>query len=123
MSSSPLPGQLTPEMVKAIQQLERKKDYNKQYYQHKTKPKIEADKSELTLLRERCALLEQQTRTQDEYLQLAERYNDLLRQYDRLKEENAAVKQALDVARQRNYELMMLKKDEILSVAQNRTLH
>ena len=118
MSSSPLPGQLTPELIKYAQQAERKREYNRWHYENKVKPKRQMEKSELELLRERCALLETQTRTQEEYLQLAERYNDLLKLFDKSKEENASIKQVLEVSRQRNYELMIFKKDEILN-----TLH
>ncbi len=123
MSTSPQSGQLTPDVLKYIQQAERKREYNKQNYQNRVKPKREMEKAELSLLRDRCMLLESQTKTQEEYVFLAERYNDLLKQFDRLKEENAAVKQALEVSRQRNFELMMLKKDEIISSAQNKSIH
>jgi hypothetical protein len=112
MSESPLPGQYSPEILKCIQKEERKRQYNKQYYQNKIKPKKEMDKSELELLRERCSLLEKQSQTHEDYLKLAERYNDLLDQFERMKEDNAALKMALEVSRQRNYELIMSKRDE-----------
>lgn len=113
MSGSPLPGQYSPEILKCVQQIEKKKEYNRLYYQNKVKPKKEMEKSELELLRERCTILEKQVRTHEEYVQLAERYNDLLDQFERMKEDNAALKKALEVSRQRNYELIMLKKEEV----------
>jgi len=111
MSESPI---LTPDLEKYLRQAQKKRDYNKSYYQSKTKPKREQEKSELDLLRDRCALLETQSKSQDEYIELAQRYNDLLEQFNRIKEENGTLKQELEIARQRNYDLLMSKKDVLL---------
>lgn len=96
---------LTPEIEKYLQQRERKREYDKRYYQERTKPKKQQMKSELEILKDRCAMLEAQLQSEESYVELADKYNDLYKQYMGLLTENKVLREAVDHARQRNYEL------------------
>lgn len=126
------------DLQRFLQQMERKKEYNRSYYHSKVKPKRETEKQELDILRERCAQLEEniiqlQTGQPQDSMLLAElkrKNQDLtsenleLSQYvSKLKQDNSALAKLLDAARQRNYELMMQKADELLPNVQNLTLN
>uniref|UniRef100_A0A6C0IZM0 BZIP domain-containing protein n=1 Tax=viral metagenome TaxID=1070528 RepID=A0A6C0IZM0_9ZZZZ len=104
-----------------LEQIERKRQYNRDYYQKNVKPKKEREKQELDLLRARVAQLELQLDTSDEVsrykreiVALSERNNDLTMKLHRLEQELLATKQALEVTRQRNFELLSIKADQIL---------
>ena len=126
------------DIQKYIQQIERKKQYNRDYYHSKVKPKRENQKQEIDVLRERNIILEnyvKQTEGQSkedpiivnelkrQIQTLNDKNFDLNQQIDRLQHDNNTLRQALEVARQRNYELMMQKADDILPNIQNLTLN
>ena len=104
----------SPDLERYMKQMERKRAYNQRYYQEKTKPKKDLEKEELTFLRDKCTLLEDQSKVQDDYIRLAEKYNDLLAQHDNLKQINVSLNRALEEARQKNYQLLMLNAGQIL---------
>ena len=117
----PSPYILSPEVQKYIEQAEHKRQYNKDYYRSRVKPKKEEQKRELELLRERCAQLESRIHAPAELIEarqeivtLTERNSELLEKLHQYEKELLAVKQALEVTRQRNYELMSLKSDQLL---------
>jgi glucan phosphorylase len=109
------------DLTRHLEQIERKRQYNRDYYQKNVKPKKEREKQELDLLRARVAQLELQLDTSDEVsryqreiVALSERNNDLTMKLHRLEQELLATKQALEVTRQRNFELLSIKADQIL---------
>lgn len=118
---------LTPEhlddssIMKYIQQVERKREYNRQYYRSKVKPQKEIQKQELEQLREQNTELQSKLITSEEIesmrLQistLSRENQELSAKLHRTEQELAVVKKALEVARHRNYELLMQKADEFL---------
>lgn len=125
------------DLQKFIQQIERKKEYNKSYYQNKTKIKRETEKQERELLKEKCTHLEanivqlqnEEPKTSSiiENLKkinqtLISENSELKQQLSRLNHDNVTLKQLLDASRQRNYELMMEKADYLLPNIQSLTL-
>lgn len=101
-------------IMKYIQQVERKREYNRQYYRSKIKPQKEIQKQELEQLREQNTELQGRLVSNEELDALKQENRDLLNKLQRAEQELIAVKKALEVARQRNYELLMQKADEIL---------
>lgn len=125
------------DVQKYLQQMERKKEYNRSYYQNKIKPKRETDKQELERVKEKCVQLEEhivqlqneepRTSTIIENLRktnqnLTNENLELKQQVMKLKNDCVTIGQLLDAARQRNYELMMEKADHLLPNIQNLTL-
>jgi chromosome segregation ATPase len=125
--TSPLP----PEAQKALEQIQRKRDYNRSYYHSKVKPKRETERQELDSLRERCSQLEKTITQLHSQLHnpaesstirelkgqiqiLTNKNFDLSQQISKLLQDNKTLQQALDIARQRNYELMIKRSDDIL---------
>ena len=114
----------TEEVQKYINQIERKREYNRSYYHNKVKVKRETEKGELETLRERCFQLEkyiQQPKSDSLFNELKEQnkllsdqVSNLNRQIVELNNDNAYLRQMLDTSRKRHHELMMLKMDEIL---------
>lgn len=122
---------------KFIQQAERKREYNKTYYQNRVKPKKEIQKHDLEYFRDRCAQLElelyqyQNSQVQEspmiEHLErqnakITNENNELNQQISNLINDNSNLRKLLDAARQRVYELMMKKSSDILPPLQNMTL-
>lgn len=115
---------LPPEAQKALEQVQRKREYNRSYYHSKVKPKKNNNKQELDSLRARCSQLEQivvqlqgDTNNSNESLmiqELKEQIQILTDKNLKLTQDNKALQQALDIARQRNYDLMMQKCDTLL---------
>jgi hypothetical protein len=106
---------------KYLQQAERKKEYNRSYYQNRVKPKKETAKQELELLRERCSSLELEILRlkndqidEDNAIHLINENSYLTDQVTRLTQDNENLRKLLEVARQRNYELMMKKPSIVL---------
>lgn len=127
-----------PEIQKFIQQIEKKKEYNRSYYRTRVKPKRETEKYELELLREKCAKLEsdidrlqsgkpegsllmEDLKKQNQNL-TSENFK-LTQQIFKLTRDNTMLTQLLETARQRNYELMMQRADDLLPSLQNLTLN
>lgn len=127
VSTSPLP----PDAQKALEQIQRKRDYNRSYYRSKVKPKRETERKELDFLRERCSQLEKmisQLNSQshnpaesstirelkEQIRILTDKNYTLSQQISKLLQDNKTLQQALDIARQRNYELMLQRSDELL---------
>lgn len=111
------------EIQRYITQVQNKREYNRRYYQERTKTKRETEKQELQRLREVCSQLQSQLdiATQNNNSEYEEILSRLLRKNDELQflldranEEKVALSNALEVARQRNYQLMMVKADSIL---------
>lgn len=109
------------DIQKYIKQAERKKEYNKSYYQNKIKPKRETTKQELEILRERCEKLQislyhsQNSQIDEENFKNIMNENLYLnQQIIQLSQDNENLRKLLEVARQRNYELMMKKSLDIL---------
>lgn len=109
------------DLNKYVAQIERKRQYNREYYHKNVKPKKEQERQEIELLRLRIAQLEQQLESSDEVsryqieiTKLSARNNDLIEKLHHLEQELLATKQALEVSRQRNFELMAIKADQIL---------
>lgn len=110
------------EINKCISQIQRKREYNRRYYQSKVKPQKEQEKKELQLLRERCVQLEQNKQGEHvSYLMCQiQDLTDRLRQFE---QENASLKEALEVSRQRNYELLMNNAQQYLPKLEGMTLN
>jgi chromosome segregation ATPase len=128
----------TADLQKYIKQIERKKEYNRSYYQSKVKPKRETDRQELEIFRERCAKLEayisqlendqpkesiiiSELKSQNQKL-MSENL-DLSQQFIKLNNDNMNLRQMLDACRKKTYELMMQKADYLLPNIQNLTLN
>lgn len=125
---NPSSGNLSPQMItspsnqniqKYIEQAERKREYNRLYYQGKVKPKKEQEKRELEVLREKTGGIES-TKSQEQ-IQLENKYRDALQKileleqkFNQLANENRILRTALEASRQRIYELTMQKTDQIL---------
>lgn len=127
-----------PNVQKYIQQAERKKAYNRAYYQSTIKPKRETNKQEVEHLKEKCEQLEAHIyKLQNEETKYSTLMEDLRRSNQNLINENSDLKQqiiklhhdqgtlrqSLEIARQRNYELMMEKADQLLPNVSNLTLN
>lgn len=100
---------IPPEYVKSLQQLQKKKEYNQWYYRTKVKPQKEKQKSELTNLRQKCQILEKKStiRIEDEVIRLTQ-------ELENLEAENTYLRNSLDAARQRNYELLKRNPQDYL---------
>ena len=122
---------------KFIQQSERKREYNKTYYQNRVKPKKEIQKHDLEYFRDRCAQLElelyqyQNNQVQEspmiEHLErqnvkIINENNELNQQISNLINDNTNLRKLLDASRQRVYELMMKKSADILPPVHNVSL-
>lgn len=124
LSSPPLlysPSLGPVDLNRYVEQIERKRQYNREYYHKNVKPKKEHQKAELDLLRERVAELETQLDTSDEVARchreiasLTERNNELIQKLHRYEQEFLSTKQALEMSRQRIFDLMSIKADQIL---------
>lgn len=116
------------EIQKYIQQAERKREYNKSYYQTKTKLKRETTKQELDFLRERCEKLEaelfklQNNNYDDNFRNLTNENSCLSEQVITLTQDNVNIRTLLEATRQRNLDLMMKKAADILPPVQNLSL-
>jgi hypothetical protein len=98
---------------KYIQQAERKKEYNRTYYQNRVKPKRENTRQELDAFRLRCEQLEislvhlQNNQIDEENLQrIIEENQQLHEQIIKLTQENESFKQLLELSRNKNYSLL-----------------
>jgi hypothetical protein len=80
----------TVDAQRAIESYQRKQEYNRQYYQTKTKPKKEDERKQL---------------------EQASQYNTIIVQ---LQAENTSLRTALDIANRRITELMMMNVGNIL---------
>lgn len=132
-----IPNSDTSDIQKYIEQAQRKKEYNRAYYQAKVKPKRTTEKEELAILRQKCAELESYiaslesnpkdnkiiTELKNQTQILNDKISDLTQQNLKYQHDMSALKQALDAARQRNYELMMEKADHLLPSIQNLSLN
>lgn len=114
---------------KYVDQAERKKEYNKAYYQNKVKPKKEIQKHDLEYFKDRCSQLELElfhyrnnSNQQSQNSKLINDNNELNQQLAIMIKDNSNLRKLLDATRQRVYELMMMKSDEILPPIQNITL-
>ena len=120
------------DIQKYIQQIEKKKEYNRSYYQNKIKPKRVNEKQELGDLRERYEqLVSEMYRLQNNQdsplLENFKRQNqnlidenlELKQRIIKLTQDNENINQLLDIARQRNYELMMKKSVDLLPPLKN----
>lgn len=122
---------------KFLQQSERKREYNKAYYQNKVKPKKEIQKHDLEYFRDRCAQLElelyqyQNSQMQESPMiqhlerqnaRLVNENNELTQQISNVAQDNSNLRKLLDAARQRIYELMMKKSADILPPLQGLSL-
>ena len=122
---------------KFIQQSERKREYNKAYYQNRVKPKKEIQKHDLEYFRDRCAQLElelyqyQNNQIQQspmiEHLErqnarITNENNELTQQISNVAQDNSNLRKLLDASRQRVYELMMKKSADILPPLQGMSL-
>lgn len=127
-SSSPLlySSSVGPvDLNRYVEQIERKREYNRKYYQNNIKPKKQHQKQELELLREKIAQLDvsdEVARYRREIALLTERNNELLNKLHQHEQESLAIKQALEMSRQRNFELMSIKVDHILPNLEGLTL-
>ena len=108
--------EVTPEIRKYIDQVERKKQYNRDYYHSKVKPKRSAQKQELELYRQQCTEFKSQLELSESssISQLNEEIRNLSELVQKYKSENNALIEALNVARQRNYEILIQKADDFL---------
>jgi len=111
------------EVARYISQMQNKRDYNRKYYQERTKIKRETEKQELERLRATCSDLQNQlaanteTRVQECQIQVSRLLEENVALQTRLEQveaENITLSNALQVARQKNYDLIMLKADDIL---------
>ena len=122
---------------KFIQQSERKREYNKTYYQNRVKPKKEIQKHDLEYFRDRCSQLElelhqyQNNQIQEspmiEHLErqntrIINENNELTQQISNVVNDNSNLRKLLDASRQRIYELMMKKSADILPPLQGMSL-
>lgn len=110
------------EINKCISQIKRKREYNRRYYQNKVKPQKEQEKKELQLLRKRCAQLEQNHQG-EQVNYLMHQVQDLTDRLRQLEQENASLKEALEVSRQRNYELLINNAQQYLPNIEGMTLN
>ena len=126
---------MTPEQIeKCIQQAERKRQYNRDYYHTRIKTKRESEQEELIRLRQECQALQihlervqqfvqEQTRAsfESEIVSLTEA-NELLaadndklnRKVVQLDRDNKLLQAMVDHSRKQVYDLMMEKADDIL---------
>lgn len=108
-----------------IGQIERKRQYNRDYYHRNVKPKKEQQKQELEQLRERVAQLDisnELANCQREISRLTAQNQELTTRLRRQEQELLATRQALEVSRQRNFQLMSIKADQILPDLEGLTL-
>jgi len=109
------------EMNKCLLQVQRKRDYNRRYYESKIKPQKLSQKRELEMLRERCAQLEQ-NQNQDVFAKITHQSEALLEKINQLEQETQMLREMLELSRQRNYELLMNNADQYLPKLQNSSL-
>jgi hypothetical protein len=114
------------EITKCFQQVQRKREYNRKYYQTKVKPQKEKEKNELQQLRERCAQLEQnnmEKQYEQKMAKMVYQTQNLLDQNHQLEQENRALREALEISRQRNYELLLNNAEQYLPNISDSTLN
>jgi hypothetical protein len=128
-------NQLTPEQIeKYVQQVERKRQYNREYYHTKIKTKRESQQEELLRLRQDCQALQSRLEMVQQYVHqevtasfedkviglteenqlLAADNEKLIRRGNQLERDNKLLQASLDHARKQVYDLMMEKADDIL---------
>ena len=110
----------TPTIQKYIEQVERKRQYNRSYYHAKVKPKREVEREELEVYRKKCQ--EYENNEASTHSQLQKEIQNLSEQIQKYKQENKALRDALEMARQRNYELTIQRVDEFLPNVKGLTL-
>jgi len=125
-----------------VEQAQRKRNYNREYYHNKVKPKREQEKRELDQLRERNVQLETYIAQIQQNSQIVpdvseERIKNLSKELDQVKEEkenlkktitqlqreNNVLRESIEIARKRNYELMMERSDQLLPDLRGLTLN
>lgn len=117
---------------KYIEQAERKREYNRKYYQNHTKLKRVQEKQSIQSLEKRCqeleTLLSKKSQTSDEIVMkrqltsLAHENTYLKQQMVRMTNEINELRECLQANRLTNYELMLQKSDIFLPDIQNITL-
>lgn len=128
------------DIQKCIQQVERKREYNKAYYHSKVKVKRENEKKEYDVLKEKYNKLENyimqietgMNKNSEKLLLLSEHEKqikdltnanlDLTQKLLQSQREIDVLQQSLEIARKRNYELIIKKSNELLPNIQNLSL-
>jgi hypothetical protein len=125
------------DIQKFIQQAERKREYNKTYYQNRVKPKKEIQKHDLEYFRDRCTQLELELyqyqnnqikespmieHLERQNIKMINENNELNQQISDLIKDNTNLRKLLEASRQRVYELMMKKSADILPSLQGMIL-
>ena len=97
------------ELQRFVDQIQRKRTYNRKYYHERVKPKREKEKQELDHFRQ-CNVDE----SIEEITRLRQENEKLMLSIAQLQEELATLKETLDITRKRNYDLMMEKADHLI---------
>lgn len=126
------------DIQKYIQQVERKKEYNRSYYHTKIKPKRETEKNEIDTLKQKCAQLEAyiaqlqsgehedpaivvELKSKNQKL-ICENF-ELSQQIIKLTSDNAYLTNSLELTRKQRYNIMMEKSKDLLPRLQNLSLN
>ena len=115
------------ETEKALDQIHRKREYNKKYYRQRTKPKKEQEKQLIDQYRERIEQLEKYandvsdyfknndlSKTREEVTNLRSEIKELSDYNVALARENETLREALDSSRGRIYDLMMQRSKHLI---------
>lgn len=134
MQAAEAPGLIPSDVVspeeihRYISQIQKKRERNRQYYHEVTKVKKETQKQELERLRETCRQLQAQLTSttdcrfadyEDRIDRLMQENGELKVRLEKLQAENTTLSTNLQIARQKNYELLMAKAEDILPKVRN----